>query len=217
MEVQLISNGNLELIDKAVSKCWDKQKEQVDLKRMYRVGHKNKHESTLEHVSYTFDIDGISRACLQELARHRIASLSVKSSRYTLGELKDMQLQNGESIKDMASKFIVMTGDNEVDLASITALTNIRKALMNGKSNDVVKYALPESYKTSLVWTINMRSLRNFIELRTSKSALPEIRELAHNVYKQLPTTHKFMFVEKLDKSFRTEWDNDLVEHLKEW
>ncbi len=54
-----------------------------------RIGNKNKHASTLEHLSYNFDIDGISRACLQELARHRISSFSVKSSRYTLKELKD--------------------------------------------------------------------------------------------------------------------------------
>lgn len=42
-----------------------------------------------EHISYNFDISEVSRALLQELARHRISSFSVKSSRYTLGELKD--------------------------------------------------------------------------------------------------------------------------------
>ena len=55
-----------------------------------RVGNKFKHASTLEHLSYNFEIDGISRACLMELTRHRIASMSVKSTRYVLSkELKD--------------------------------------------------------------------------------------------------------------------------------
>lgn len=54
-----------------------------------RVGNKFKHQSVLEHVSYNFYIEGVSRALLQELARHRIASYSVKSTRYTLKELKE--------------------------------------------------------------------------------------------------------------------------------
>ena len=49
-----------------------------------RVGNKFKHSSILEMLNYTFDIEDISRACLQELARHRHQSLTVKSSRYTL-------------------------------------------------------------------------------------------------------------------------------------
>ena len=46
-------------------------------------------EYGVEHTSYSFDISGISRACLQELVRHKVASYTIKSSRYTLQELKD--------------------------------------------------------------------------------------------------------------------------------
>ena len=53
-----------------------------------RVGNKLKHKSVLEQLVYWFDIDGISRACLMELSRHRIQSLTVKSTRYTLKELQ---------------------------------------------------------------------------------------------------------------------------------
>ena len=74
--------------DKEAIHCGTKDKELIN-----RVGNKNKHKSTLEHLVYTFDIDGISRACLQELARHRIASYSVKSTRYTLKELKEEILE----------------------------------------------------------------------------------------------------------------------------
>ena len=59
---------------------------------------------------------------------------------------------------------------------------------------DDTKYLLPESYKTSLIWTINARSLQNFLALRSSLSALPEIQELALNIYRAIPSEHKFIF-----------------------
>jgi len=88
MVVKLLHNTPLDIADKAIAKCWDKECEDINYERIKRVGVKFKHASTLEHVSYNFDIDGISRACLAELSRHRISSFSVKSSRYTLNELK---------------------------------------------------------------------------------------------------------------------------------
>ena len=58
---------------------------------------------------------------------------------------------------------------------------------------------LPEAYKTSLVMTINMRSLQNFLELRTSKSALWEIRDLAKAMYNALPPDHLYLFKEYIN------------------
>jgi len=158
-----------------------------DKELIHRVGNKNKHSSTLEHLNYSFDIDGISRACLQELARHRHTSLSVKSTRYTLKELKN---DNG------FNKYLVSTGDEELDEAAVDQLIIVQQALQGGYSNDKVKYLLPESYKTSLVWTINARSLQNFLSLRTDKSALWEIRELAYELYNKLPEEHQYLFEE---------------------
>ena len=51
---------------------------------------------------------------------------------------------------------------------------------------DKIKYALPECYKTELVWTINLRSLRNFLKLRLSLKAHQEIRKLAYEIYTYL-------------------------------
>ena len=63
-----------------------------DLALLDRVGNQFHHGSILEHISMNFFIDGISRACLQEVSRHRHTSLSVKSSRYVLAkELKHEQ------------------------------------------------------------------------------------------------------------------------------
>ena len=172
-----------------------------DLALMNRVGNEFRHSSILEHISFNFFIDGISRACLQELARHRIASLSVKSSRYTLKELKDEpHFLNGWCISDTfeetdfnddgyerALKYLVITDDFRVDICSIGALDNLLEILRLGISNDKAKYCLPESYRTQLTWSINLRSLQNFLSLRTDRKALPEIQHLANLIYQALP------------------------------
>jgi thymidylate synthase (FAD) len=167
-----------------------------DAELIDRVGNKYRHASILEHVTYNFSIEGISRACLQELARHRIASLSVKSTRYTLKELKEESkfIEDNEIDLDRAEKYLVFTGDSFVDRASTWALDNLRRCLQQGVSNDKAKYCLPESYRTSLTWSINMRSLQNFLSLRSDKSALWEIRDLAHAIYNELPLEHRYLF-----------------------
>jgi thymidylate synthase (FAD) len=214
MQVDLLHHTPLWVASKAIRKCWASEDRsdtafhvghhivevpiippvigvcgEKDKALIYRVGNKNKHSSTLEHLNYSFDIDGISRACLQELARHRHTSLSVKSTRYTLKELKE---DTGEDL----SRFIIDTRSYAIHSLSLRALHNVREELLLGKSNDEVKYLLPEAYKTSLVWTINARSLQNFLSLRTDKAALWEIRELAYEIYKQLPEEHQYLFTE---------------------
>jgi thymidylate synthase (FAD) len=162
-----------------------------------RVGNKNKHKSTLEHLYYNFHITGISRACLQELARHRIASLSVKSSRYTLKELKEEGIFNNfdnEFEYKRASKYVVWTGNHNVDITTFFMLEDLRSLIAEGVSNDIAKYAMPDAYKTELAWSINARSLQNFLELRTNKAALLEIRKLAKAVFESIPKEHKYLF-----------------------
>ncbi len=198
MEVTLMHYTPLDVCSHAIRTCWnsfdksdnggEKDKALID-----RVGNKYKHSSTLEHLSFSFYIQGVSRALLQELARHRISSFSVKSTRYTLKELKNIEPFR-EDDYNRAERFIVLTGNKEVDSASIKALNNLQAILKSGVSNDIAKYALPESYKTELTWTINARSLQNFLQLRTSKSALWEIRDLANMIYNRLPKEHQYLF-----------------------
>jgi thymidylate synthase (FAD) len=203
MKITLLQHTSLAVCASAIRTCWqsfdksdnggEKDRELID-----RVGNKFKHASTLEHLVYTFYIQGISRALLQELARHRIASLSVKSTRYTLKELKDEESFTCRDFK-RAQKYLVMTDSEKVNEMSIKALENLRVILKEGISNDKAKYCLPESYKTELTWTINARSLQNFLTLRSSKSALWEIQNLAHALYDSLPNEHKYLFTcEKL-------------------
>jgi thymidylate synthase (FAD) len=203
MQVTLKHYTPLEVCSHAIRTCWQSfDKSDVggekDRALIDRVGNKYKHASTLEHLVYTFYIQGISRALLQELARHRVASLSVKSTRYTLKELKKIE-PFAEDDYEAASEFIVLTRNADVDTASIKALNNLQGLLKQGISNDIAKYALPESYKTELTWTVNARSLQNFLSLRSSKSALWEIRELAIALYRSLPSEHKYIFQESIE------------------
>jgi thymidylate synthase (FAD) len=147
----------------------------------------NNHTSTIEHISYNFKISGISRALLQELSRHRISSLSVKSTRYTLREIKSV---NQDELKNYLVKISDSIDEyNKFRLATIQTLINEQNL-----SNDELKYMLPEAFKTELVLTINARSLRNLLELRLGSKALKEFRELAKEIYSQLPEPHKILF-----------------------
>lgn len=202
MQVTLHHHTPLVICSDAIRTCWqsfDKSDNggEVDRALIDRVGNKFKHASTLEHIVYNFYVAGISRALLQELARHRMASLSVKSTRYTLKELKEEPTFAIDN-KERAEKYLVMTGVDMVDEMSIRALENLRIVLVEGISNDRAKYCLPESYKTELTWTINARSLQNFISLRSDKAALWEIRDLANMVYATLPEDHRYLFENSL-------------------
>lgn len=198
MQVTLNHYTPLTICSTAIRTCWqsfDKSDNggQKDRDLIDRVGNKFKHASTLEHLNYSFYIAGVSRALLQELVRHRMASLSVKSTRYTLKELKEeapFELRD----KLRATRYLVMTDNKTVDEMSIKALENLRQVLAQNISNDVAKYCLPESYKTELTWTINARSLQNFLTLRSNKAALWEIRKLAHVVFDALPADHRYLF-----------------------
>lgn len=207
MEVTLLYNSPLEVVVKAIRKCyasegksdseWKVVEDSLEYKDVYRLGPKDKalieriikseHTSTLEHLTFSFDIDGLSRAALQELARHRHASLSVKSTRYTLNELcSDNPITN----------YLVSVDDVTVDILNAERLLELRGILTCGAvySNDRMKYLIPEALKTSLIWTINARSLMNFLKLRSSKRALWEMRDLAQEVFNLIPEDMKFIF-----------------------
>jgi thymidylate synthase (FAD) len=198
MKITLLHHSPLEVCAQAIRTCWqsfDKSDHggEKDQALIERVGNKYKHASTLEHLVYTFYIQGVSRALLQELSRHRMASPSVKSTRYTLKELKEAEPFDPEDFEG-AEHYLVLTGNESVDRASIQALNALQAILKSGVGNDIAKYCLPESYKTELTWTINARSLQNFLTLRSNKAALWEIRAMAYALYEALPETHRYLF-----------------------
>lgn len=221
IEVQLLHKTPIEVLVGAIRQCYESQdkSDSMYFEGEYQLGERdsklisniiqNGHTSTLEHITFNFQIKGISRLNLQELARHRMASLSVKSTRYTLKELKneasfipDAMLYNWERASKYINFIELETPDNihyfsknEIDKTSIRALENLRRLVASGEfTNDQAKYALPECYRLDLYWSINARSLQNFLTLRTSEKAHFEIREMAWKIYYAIPEEYKFLF-----------------------
>jgi thymidylate synthase (FAD) len=189
------------LYDECTDEISDIDKEFLD-----RIINKHKHGSVAEHLVYNFEIQGVSRALLQELVRHRISSFTVVSTRYTLKELKEEDDFNdfrNEIDFNRAKKYVRFTGNDSVDETIFYALFELQKLVKTNISNDIVKYCLPEAYKTTVFWTVNARSLQNFLELRLDKSALWEIRELANELYNALPEDHKFLFEKIYEKKVK--------------
>ena len=84
IKVNLLHYTPIDIALKAISKPYRNEKPTTDLlRRIVNFGH----ESTIEHISFNFEIIGISRLCLQEIVRHRIASYTVESTRYTLHKM----------------------------------------------------------------------------------------------------------------------------------
>lgn len=99
MTVKLLHHTPLEVADIAICKCYGNEPHSDSEKvkaRINRVANVSKHASTIETLTYSFDIDGISRACLQQVCRHRISSYTVQSTRYVLSKL----LKNERSFID---------------------------------------------------------------------------------------------------------------------
>lgn len=142
---------------------------------------KKGHESVLEHVVYTFNITGATRALLQELARHRHVSLSVKSTRWTLSKSRvDVALPDGVGeFPELVEAF------NEY-------MEKVKDTIAENKgNNDILKYFLPECVTTNIVMTTNLRELRHIYKLRTGTTVLPEFKELMHKIVKEVPPVHK--------------------------
>lgn len=147
------------------------------------------HESPLEHCTFTFGIEGVSRALLAQLTRHRIASYSVKSQRYVEEDKFSYIVPSDISKNDEAFETYVKTMDIISD--SYNKLTdilyNIHKETMDQKAArkkaiEDARYVLPNACSTQLIMTMNIRSLLNFFELRCCNRAQAEIRELADSM-----------------------------------
>ena len=130
------------------------------------------HQSPLEHCTFTFGIEGVSRALLAQLTRHRIASYSVKSQRY---------------VKEGKFEYITpksIEEDDIVFLEYIELMDRIQNfynsAIKRGIQPEDARYALPNACVTQLIMTMNIRSLLNFFELRCCERAQWEIRDMAN-------------------------------------
>ncbi len=133
------------------------------------------HHSVLEHVVFTFKIEGVSRTLLSQLTRHRIASVTVESQRYT-----EYDLNVGYTIPDSIRQN--KTLNQMYHSRMIEGILSYRELIDRGVPKEDARMALPQSIHTNLYLTINLRSLMNLVRLRTSQWAQWEIRELAEKM-----------------------------------
>ncbi len=168
------------------------------------------HESPVEHASFTFGIEGVSRALLAQITRHRIASFSVQSQRYVsktdfsyiippeidaIPEAREEFLaameedaHHYESLREklMARHFEtnIAAGMNEADA----------KRAAEKKANEDARFVLPNACDTRIIMTMNVRSLHNFFRLRCCTRAQWEIRELAIAMLKEVREVCPLLF-----------------------
>nr|WP_293729198.1 FAD-dependent thymidylate synthase [uncultured Phascolarctobacterium sp.] len=132
------------------------------------------HLSTLEHVTFTFAIEGVSRVLTHQLVRHRIASYSQQSQRYVKEHDFETILPPSIAANDAAkAKFAAL-------MEEIQSLYN--EFTEAGIPAEDARYILPNATETKIVCTFNARSLLNFFSLRCCTRAQWEIRALANKM-----------------------------------
>ncbi|MCL2389188.1 MAG: FAD-dependent thymidylate synthase [Elusimicrobia bacterium] len=133
---------------------------------------KSGHHSVLEHVSFSFAVEGVSRALLAQLTRHRLASFSVQSQRY-------VKFKNGveniipptiEKNAAMLEKFKNLLLETEKLYLELTE---------NGIPQEDARYILPQASSTKIFMTMNARELRHFFAIRACRRAQWEINNMA--------------------------------------
>lgn len=175
------------------------------------------HESPFEHVSFTFAVEGVSRALTHQLVRHRIASYSQQSQRYV--KLNQFAYVIPDEIKDNETAKKIFIESMEKDQKAyddivqalmrdyISEYSGIRYSLdtfkdvnkkkyneFEKKAIENARYVFPNACETKIVVTMNVRTLWNFLKHRCCNRAQDEIRELAKTMLKILKAEFPLLF-----------------------
>ncbi len=152
------------------------------------------HESVLEHVTFSFGVEGVSRVLLAQLTRHRIASFSVQSQRY-------VSYENGfgfimpDSIAALGED-AVQQYQKQMDTIESWYVEWQKKLGKGEKSNEDARFVLPNACETRLVVTMNVRELRHFFSLRMCNRAQWEIRKMAEEMFRICFNTAPALFMD---------------------
>lgn len=143
------------------------------LKRIIKSGHL----SVLEHASFSFGVEGVSRALLAQLTRHRIASFSVQSQRYVkfkngVDFVVPPSIAKNEELLKKYNEFLKLSEQYYKDFLEAGILA------------EDARYVLPNASSTKIVITMNARELRHFFALRCCNRAQWEIRDMACRMLK---------------------------------
>ncbi|MBE7051023.1 MAG: FAD-dependent thymidylate synthase [Ruminococcaceae bacterium] len=169
----------------------DREKTISFIDRLMSLGH----ESPIEHIIFTFGIEGVSRSLLAQITRHRIASYSVKSQRYVNeGQFEYIIPKEIEADEKAKAIFVKAMEDDEKTYNELTAILQEKhykafladgmdekkaKTQAEKKAIEDARYVLPNACETKMIATFNARSLINFFHHRCCERAQWEIRDLA--------------------------------------
>jgi len=169
-----------------------------------------RHESPLEHVSFTFAAEGISRACTHQLVRHRIASYSQQSQRYVkLEQFEYIVPPNISAVPEAEKKFKeAMEADQRTynEIADILFQKHYDEMVSGGmddkkaksaaekKAIEDARYVFPNACETKIVLTMNARTLLHFFNKRCCERAQWEIRDMADLMLAEAKKAAPFIF-----------------------
>ena len=163
-------------VDKLQEKIAAAQQDEF-IERLVKMGH----ESAFEHISFTFAVEGVSRALLAQITRHRIASFSVQSQRY-VGYDAGLNFIIPPRIEELGPEAV---NKYEAQMQQIYEwYLGVKEALCNcgEAANEDARFVLPNATETRFIFTMNYRELKHFLGLRMCNRAQWEIRELANQV-----------------------------------
>jgi thymidylate synthase (FAD) len=160
------------------------------------------HESPIEHASFTFGIEGVSRALLAQITRHRMASFSVQSQRYV--RENQFEYVTPPEIAEIPEALELFREAMEADqryydsIAAVLKEKHIKTFMAEGmdekaairaaekKAIEDARFVLPNACDTKMILTMNARSLMNFFHHRCCNRAQWEIHELADLMLKEV-------------------------------
>lgn len=168
------------------------------------------HQSPVEHASYTFGIEGVSRSFLAQMTRHRIASYSVQSQRYV--RLSPFEYVIPPAVSEDSEALAAYDEAMQAAAKSYEKITDILKKkycaghIANGMSEkqaaskaekqaiEDARFVLPNACETKLIVTMNTRSLHNFFSERCCERAQWEIREVANQMLRLVKEVAPLLF-----------------------
>lgn len=160
------------------------------------------HESPVEHVSFTFAVEGVSRSLTHQLVRHRIASFSQQSQRYVKLEQFEYIIPPAIDMDEKAKKIFINSMKNAQkdynELVDILKNKYCNEGMRNidaeKKAIEDARYVFPNACETKIIVTMNARSLMNFFKHRCCNRAQWEIRQLANEMLRQVKEVAPVLF-----------------------
>ena len=161
------------------------------VERLMEIGHM----SPIEHASFTFAVEGISRACSHQLVRHRLASYSQQSQRY-VSEEAGFDFVIPPSIKkdrELARYFEDFMNKTQEAYSHIIKRLN-KNGLKGEEANQDARFILPNACETKIIISMNARELLHFFKQRCCNRAQWEIRSMAINMLRLVSGTAPAIF-----------------------